>query len=254
MKTVKVLIPIYKAALTDLEMRSLEQACRILAQYPLIVVKPHTLDISELLTIFPQLTCETFDDTYFKGIPGYNKLMLSGEFYERFLDTEYILIHQLDAYVFRDELTEWCKKGYDYIGAPWLKKPIYSYPFISTFMKISQIYCHIRKKPSKQFLYNKIGNGGFSLRKVEKHYKAIELYNKDINFFLRQKHSHLYNEDVFWSTVPDFSYPDPIEALGFAFDKYPAYCFRLNQEKLPFGCHAWYKRKMKNFWKPIINF
>jgi hypothetical protein len=36
---------------------------------------------------------------------------LSASFYERFLDTKYILIYQLDAFVFKDELQEWCDKG-----------------------------------------------------------------------------------------------------------------------------------------------
>ena len=31
-----------------------------------------------------------------------------------------MLIYQLDAYVFKDELLNWANKGYDYIGAPWL--------------------------------------------------------------------------------------------------------------------------------------
>lgn len=47
--------------------------------------------------------------------------MLTKEFYLRFRQWEYLLIYQLDAYVFQDELMDWCNKGYDYIGAPFLK-------------------------------------------------------------------------------------------------------------------------------------
>lgn len=254
MNLVKILIPIYKSDISELEMRSLQQACQVLHAYPIVIIKPKSLDISAFVKLFPVLTAESFDDDYFKGIPGYNRLMLSRLFYERFLDTQYILIYQLDAYVFRDELRSWCDKGYDYIGAPWLRKPIYNFPLIAGIMSLLRQYQHYKGKPSKQLLYNKVGNGGFSLRKVESHYKATETHNGEIASFQAQKRSHLYNEDVFWGTVPHFSYPSPMEALGFAFDKYPAYCFRLKHGQLPFGCHSWYKRKMKRFWQPIINF
>jgi hypothetical protein len=44
--------------------------------------------------------------------------MLSIDFYKRFRDYKFILIYQLDAYVFRDELEYWCEQDYDFIGAP----------------------------------------------------------------------------------------------------------------------------------------
>lgn len=51
----------------------------------------------------------------------------------------------------------------------------------------------------------------------------------------------------------NFTYPDYMEALQFSFDKYPSLCYKLNNNQLPFGCHSWYKRRMKDFWFPIIN-
>jgi hypothetical protein len=252
---VKILIPVYKSAFSDNEMRSLKQVYHVLSDFPMLIVKPESLDVSSLLADFPALTTCSFPDAYFDGIAGYNRLMLSEQFYARFPDTEYLLIYQLDAYVFRNELAEWCAKGYDYIGAPWLKKPVYDFPLLSTFMKWCLWYDRHRGRFNKQQLYNRTGNGGFSLRKVESHFRATQLYSRQIAYFLAQKRSHLFNEDVFWATVPDFfSYPDVTEALRFAFDKYPRYCYRLNHRTLPFGCHAWSKRKMKRFWAPIIRF
>jgi glycosyltransferase involved in cell wall biosynthesis len=97
---VKVVIPIYKTELSTLEIRSLQQAYMVLKPYPLIVVKPESLDTSSLEASFPALSYKSFDDDYFKGISGYNRLMLSSDFYAVFFDTEYILIYQLDAYIF----------------------------------------------------------------------------------------------------------------------------------------------------------
>jgi hypothetical protein len=248
---VKIVIPIYKSALDQYEYQSLDQCVKILCDYPVTFVKPQSLNISFLKDKYPQIEDVSFDDNYFKGISGYNRLMLSGDFYRAFSDFEYILIYQLDAYVFRDELKQWCEKGYDYIGAPWLKRPLYNLPLISSYMKWKKENDGRKNKPNKQMLYNKVGNGGLSLRKVASHYNSISKYGKEIDFYLAQPRSHFYNEDVFWATVPDFSYPDAMEAVYFAFDKYPAYCYKLTGGKLPFGCHSWYKRKMKGFWKKI---
>jgi hypothetical protein len=251
--SVEVVIPVYRKDLSALELKSLQQVYTVLTGYPLTVIKPESLDLSGLSGRFPLLKFKSFDDSYFNGISGYNKLMLSETFYAGFRHRKYILIYQLDAYVFRNELAFWCHKDYDYIGAPWLKKPIYDFPVISGIMKLLFIYCKSRGIKNKQELYNKIGNGGFSLRKVESHYNVVIKQREEIKFFLNQKH-HLYNEDVFWSAVTGFNYPGAAEALSFAFDKYPSLCYKRNKKQLPFGCHGWYKRKMKSFWKPVIGF
>ncbi len=181
--------------------------------------------------------------------------MLSTCFYERFLDSSYILIYQLDAYVFRDELKEWCEKGYDYIGAPWLQRPVYRLPLISGIMSSIHTYQKAKKKPSKQDLYNKIGNGGLSLRKVTSHHRVTCEQEERIHYYLTQERHHLYNEDVFWATeAQGFTYPEVKDAIRFSFDKYPSYCYQLNGKRLPFGCHSWYKRKMRKFWIHFIPF
>ena len=250
-----VLIPIYKATLSPEERVSLERAYRVLAAYPLVVVKPASLDLSALAAEYPALRMESFPDAFFQGIAGYNRLMLSEAFYERFADRPYLLVYQLDAYVFRDELAAWCAKGYDYVGAPWLRRPVYRLPFVAQVMSLIQAYHRLRRTPSKQDLYGKVGNGGLSLRKVSSHLRVLRERRDRVAYYLAQRRYHLYNEDVFWATEPrDFSYPEAEETLRFSFDKYPAYCYRLTGGKLPFGCHAWYKRKMREFWKRFIPF
>ena len=62
MELVKVIIPIYKNTFTATEKRSLMQAYDILKAYPLVVIKPESLDLSELQAEFPRLTFTSFDD------------------------------------------------------------------------------------------------------------------------------------------------------------------------------------------------
>ena len=102
----------------------------------------------------------------------------------------------------------------------------------------------------------KVGNGGFSLRRVSSHLRATEQLEEVIRAHL-SRHSHYSNEDLFFALEVNrhgmnFSYPDYRHALRFSFDKYPRLCYWENRFRLPFGCHAWYKEKMRKFWFPII--
>ena len=85
MHNVKVIIPIYKADLSNVERISLTQVCKVLQNYPLVVIKPQSLDLSVLADEFPLLSFVSFDDNYFRGISGYNRLMLAKEFYQTFI-------------------------------------------------------------------------------------------------------------------------------------------------------------------------
>ena len=118
-----VVIPVYQANLTEAEQMSLRQCMHVLGNYPVIIVKPAALDLSAFQRQYPSLRFQSFDNSFFTNVDAYNRLMVSVDFYKTFTAYEYILIYQLDAFVFRDELKEWCAKGYDYIGAPSLHQP-----------------------------------------------------------------------------------------------------------------------------------
>lgn len=254
---VAVLVPIYRDSLTPDEEISLRSIASVLADYPIFFVKPEHLALTGVGKRFPQIGAECFDDSLFTSIHAYNTLMLSTAFYERFSQYRYILIAQLDAFIFCDELHDWCQKGYDYVGAPWIVRSIYNNPFMRLCSKIKRAYCNITGKPNSQITGNKVGNGGLSLRKVEAHIRATRTLAHEVEQYLAHQHYHLFNEDVFFAIEPnrhglDFKYPDYKEALKFSFDKHPAYCYKLNGFQLPFGCHGWNKKRMIKFWKPII--
>lgn len=250
-----VLIPIYRADLTATEAIALRRCCSVLGRYTIAVVKPESLNVDAMRAEYPQLTVSSFADDYFKSIYDYNRLLLSQEFYARYLDHEYILIHQLDAYVFRDELHDWTERGYDYIGAPWRVKPKYHTLQYRLFLYIKHAGLWLKgERHRPNLVKHGVGNGGLSLRKTRSHYDAIDKLQDRIAEFLRRSHSSSdYNEDVFWaSQPPHFSYPTRKEALLFAFDKAPEIAYKLTHGCLPFGCHGWSKPRYIEFWRPFI--
>lgn len=256
-KNVKILIPIYKSYFGELEEKSFLQCMKVLGNYEIVLVQPEGLDNSYITEKFNAITVESFPKHYFQNIEGYNELLLSALFYERFLDSEYILIYQLDAFVFKDELTEWCKKGYDYIGAPWIaseKKTIWSRSFHSIARKFRS-----KKKNDREQIFYKAGNGGFSLRKTASHYSIAKRNETFILDFLKAEEKEIYAiEDVFWSLKApelsiDFKIPGYKQALSFAIDRKPKIAFKLNNNQLPFGCHGINKTKVIGFWKPILD-
>ncbi len=248
-----IVIPIYKNTLTHFEQISLSQCLKILTKYPIYFVKPQSLNIDEILKKSPQIKVESFTDDYFESVQSYNRLMLSEEFYGRFTHYEFMLLYQLDAYVFKDELTEWCNRGYDYIGAPWRIE-------IDFESKIKEFIWNLKKKIAiwfdlKEDRYGKygpkeiifkfsVGNGGFSLRRVEKFLNLIPKHQKTIQKYLDLAPTHpAYNEDAFWCIELNryfnrLNIPDWRTALKFGVEHLPQKAYRLNGG-LPFGCHAW---------------
>lgn len=243
-----VIIPIYKTVLSKTEEMSLQQCLRVLGNYDIIMVCPKKFNKDKFKDI--NVKFEEFEEQYFKNIEGYNKLLLQSYFYERFLNYDYILIYQLDAFVFKDELENWCNKGYDYIGAPWLATK-------NLTSKIFNVFASKKLKQRKSIWY-KVGNGGLSLRKTKSFYEISNKLADVITIHLKNKEEIFGIEDVFWSLkapeyFPNFSIPDYKEAAKFALDRKPKIGFKINNSELPFACHGFNKPKVINFWMPIIN-
>lgn len=268
-ESVAVVIPVWKEDLTEFERISFIQACRILNKYKVILVTYHKLNLSYYIQIIQDESVEFeikyFDKKYFESTESYNALMLSVSFYRRFLFYKFILVYQTDCFVFRDDLMSWLEEGVSYIGAPWLKG------FSSAKNETEVIG---------------VGNGGLSLRRVGHHIKALIIYN-----YMQKRHLLLHllddgensmplvsrvsgllkklflqsafqfngwsaNEDYFWGIETNkssswFKVPDWRLASRFSMEVQPAYFYHLNNNELPFGCHAWWRYDFE-FWKPFI--
>lgn len=263
-----IVIPVYKPLLSADEEQSLRQCISVLGNYQVTLVCPDGLNVSEYSKVAGhELRCETFQPSFFENIDGYNRLMMSRMFYERFSGYDYMLIYQLDAWVFRDELDNWCKQGYDYVGAPWFE---------------------LNRSHEEGYDLWLVGNGGLSLRRIEKFLATSSLPSMSKvktcrQVFRQEYHSfsdlghclfrcmgpwvgtnsirHIrkrYQEDFFFcyglrGSNYELSTPSPQQAALFAFECSPEYLFNeVTHGQLPFGCHAWRKYQYEEFWKQYI--
>lgn len=246
-QAVAVVIPIYKYNLTDNELISLSRCISILNRYDIIIVAPETLQLNKIDLLTSQKYRVTrFCNKYFNSIQDYNHLLLSKQFYYSFIKYRYILICQLDTFIFDDSLSYWCSLSYDYIGAPWIAcewtndivwKEYFANYFNNGFAKY--FTNHI----------NMVGNGGLSLRNVRSFIIALSLLHDKANKWLR-------NEDTFWSFevpkyLPFFKIPDVRTASKFSIETEPQECMKMNDGNLPFGCHAWEKYDPE-YWRQIL--
>jgi len=259
-----IVIPVYKATLTPYETVSLTQCLRVLGHYPVFFAKPDSLDLSPILQTLPgSVRTQSFNDSYFNSVQSYNRLMLSATFYEAFSNFDYLLIHQLDAFVFSDELTWWCQRGYDYVGAPWLRDRDFAGfwdELIFNIKKQIALWLNLRKDdgitPREITTLNGVGNGGLSLRHVAHSLKALRrVQARRTNYEALSLHQ--FNEDVFWGVEvnrywPHLNVPDFRTAMQFAIEFYPERAMSVyNKGKLPFGCHAWDIHGTA-YWRPIF--
>jgi hypothetical protein len=261
---VAVVIPYFKDTLSFQEKLSFNQALNVLGEHDIYLATPESListHINKRIIRYP--------DIYFTSVASYSQLMLTEMFYRPFVEYEYILIYQLDCFVFCDNLLDWCSLGYDYIGAP----------------------IQVNTDDESQRWY--VGNGGLSLRKVNKFISILsantkKTYLQSLKAVLRTRVEDLeglalyrrlrkklvlaweirsgisnyiakytMNEDLFWSFrvklfCREFIKP-PIEiASKFSIETEPSMWMRRLESQLPFGCHAWPKWD-PSFWSAYIN-
>lgn len=227
---VAVVIPVYKEELNELEKISLEQCRKVLGKYRIVFVAPKGKKFSYFAK---GDVVAYFSPKFFQSVSTYSRLMMSPGFYNAFKNFDYILIYQLDAFVFYDRLEYFCSLGYDYIGAPWPR--MYRKNWIKT------ISC--------------VGNGGFSLRNVKAHYELLLKYPEEISKW----HEKNWPEDVFFSYCgrsldQNFQVAPINVAYKFSAEYNPARVVKKNGNNLPFGCHDWHRKNPKFYIKIFSQF
>lgn len=272
-RLVAVVTPVVKLPLSGEEEISLRHLRKYLAGFDRYII-----GLQSLPKAFSDFKLCRFPLQCFKDRYSYNRLLMTEPFYKAFTKYEYILIYQLDCLVFASNLEEWCRKGWDYVGAPWLNNT---------------------EDPTQGF--SRVGNGGLSLRRVRsalavlrsehlvedprvlgkeagrigfiyEHLKPTSQlkrafreaktllhrygYHNNVRWLAQNLANVDFNEDLFWCFeaprfVADFRIPMPLQALDFSFEIAPRYCLEANSGRLPFGCHAWAKYD-RDFWQPLL--
>ena len=248
-----VVIPVYKEAPDAAELLSLHRCLKVLRNHSILFAAPNRLN-----TAVYEHHCNScqipfkklkFNDDYFTGIEGYNRLMLSPHFYKSFLSFKYILVYQLDAWVFKDELDYWCRQNYDYIGAP--NTPHHNQANEIQFLKgYASVLKHYNSIFNTSHQISNVGNGGFSLRKTRVCWRLLQILQTEV------KRWGVNNEDGFfkyWGNIarPLFRLPPDDVALRFSIEQSPAASLKKLGYTLPFGCHAFAKYE-PDTWKPYI--
>jgi len=231
---VVVIVPVYRVEPGPTEAEALKHNAEVLASHEIRLVCPEGLDTSAYDRIVGRrLPAETFGPSFFAGIDGYNRLMTDVSFYDRFAGFDYLLVCQLDAWVFRDELLDWCAKGYDYIGAPWFED--------------------FRSHETGAKLWA-VGNGGFSLRRTDWFRTIVRSgVPRELMLGLHNTYEDYCYAVLLAGTGYELCIPTPDEAMHFAFERSPDWLYEQTGHRLPFGCHAWEENLPLAFYAPFIS-
>lgn len=203
MYTAAVVIPIYKTwlKLSDFEHDSFVQGMKILQNRDIYAVCPESLDMSGYEAYGVQI--RRIDDRWFIDRESYSELCKKVWFYEMFKDYDYMMIYQLDAWIFEDRLDYFMNMGYDWYGAPHLFKD---------------------GGPTN-------GNGGFNLRRIS---KMIEVCSKVTDF----TGMHWSEDIMFTRDLKHYFDIAPVEiAFQFSFQRRAKVGYAINGKVLPMGCH-----------------
>lgn len=222
---ISVCIPIYKTVLDVKELRILNHSLKKAFGHEIFFAAPETMDISFYGAQFPDAKILTFKSSFFQSERTYSQLLLQIEFYERF-STDFLLVLQTDALIFRDNLDYWASLNFDYIGAPWAGG--IDFPFATLTPSFSKDFS----------LRPTIGNGGLSLRKVSSMKLLLNQFKDQARIWASVGNP----EDVFFGMAaqltPEFLIPNFLTAARFSIETFPSCFLELIAPEVPFGCHA----------------
>ncbi|MCR4619756.1 MAG: hypothetical protein K5633_03585 [Paludibacteraceae bacterium] len=221
-----------------------------LQDFPFVVMHPKRFDVTHILSLRSEVTEIALDDRWFESVASYNEMMKSPWFYKLFGDYDFLLVCQIDAYILENQLSEWCLKGYDYVGAPWLANDNLYENTLGRLVRSAMKHLPMRESKIHSYhLYHEVGNGGLSLRRVN---SMIDILERNQHLVECSKGKHSVQEDVFISFLigknDGLRIPDWREALYFSYEKAPAKALELTNGRMPFGFHDTNSKYWDSFW------
>lgn len=216
-----ICIPVYKSKLSNNEKASFNQLCKIIKNsYEICLICPDNIDLNEYINIaYSNNTYLSFlfpSSEYFKSTETYSYMCETSYFYECFKAYEYMFIYQLDGWIFTNYLDYYINLKVDYIGSPW-------------------------KFGTYNFNEDTIGNGGVSLRRVQKFIDICKNLSED-----DYKKEYVDVEDLFFCKTLkrqiNLKLPNLKNASNFSLTNDWNYFIRkYNERHLPMCLHKWDK-------------
>jgi hypothetical protein len=185
---VSVLVPILNTLLTPFETQLLDHCNTALSKYSLILVVSEGADVSSLTERYQRADIISFNEKYFRSRQTLSTLLLMEGFYERFSWSDFLLIHELNSWIVKDELHYWCKQGYDYLKAD----PIISGLVLNEFSKIRGL-----TEAQKTLVDMAFNGNGLYLCNIERMIKTLQSSRKIAHAY-RHQTAFINGDSLFW--------------------------------------------------------
>lgn len=266
-KRVAIMVPLPSPQLSEDDEISMRHLRKHLDGYEKFLLVPQGMPVD--LDGFSVLE---LDRRHFGSATNHNRMLYRTDFWENFADYEYVLMYHLDALVFSDQLQEWCDRGLDYIGspflrcadAPWVREERvgnggFALYCVSSVLKV--LWNRYADDPSRYFhdrFWRQIEFQRKLLRPVR---AAMPAWLKGratapLRSQLKKMDHTEVNErgnDLFWSDqakrfLPEFRVASLEDGLAFSFEMEPRRCLERTGGRMPFGCHA-FGRYDRAFWE-----
>lgn len=188
MTSIVIVTPTHTDSISNLEEQRLKLSLSLNEGVSHKFVVPDSLNITGLSKKFPNSTFQKFSDDYFKSKYTYNSLLLNSNFYENFLDFDYVLLCQFDSIIIKNVKTL-LEFNFIYLGASW--NPSF---YIREFL--GRIYTNRTYLPFGRLHELQSGNGGLSLRNPNQINQILKLAHKSLFFQKIIGETRNINEDI----------------------------------------------------------
>ena len=259
-----VIIPVHKEYLSAEERTSLSACWLHLQKYDCFLLFPEGLNTNNYVAIHPQLILKSLPAEWLSSLQNYNRMKVNPQFYAMFNGYHFMMTYELDACIFSSNVEEKFGFDFDFIGAPVFEDGMntpgtaFNHALNSGFSVRNICACAkalvlLKKYRSawkrKRFVFS---NFQFLRRFIEP-YKLNLIYNDHLTGYFRNGY---FNEDIILSQIVpqlfSFFRVAPFEkAVAFSFEVNPEQLYKINNNHLPLGCHAW--AKFYSFWEKFID-
>lgn len=235
-------------------------------KYDIVFILPEIFRSSDLINQFSSINFCFVEDSNLSSSAKYNRYLISHQYYDLFNDYEFVLVYQLDTWIFSLDLEPFVDLGFDIIGAPIFSEDRHLGTRLingcngGVSLRKVKSFQEILRRPfifRLNELYAELGFGDISKHPFRTFFKRVV---SGLIFFYKPgvfwpKH---INEDLYWSVVVprkniQFRVAPMQYCIKFCFDQFPRTLYVKNNNELPLFVHALEKYDFE-FWEDFLIF